>query len=265
MAKVHTVLEGANFGTDQGIVGFCGVFLIQSDSVNILFDTGHVGRRTALEEALDKMGVAPHEIDYVFLSHAHWDHVQNIDIFPNAEFLLSPKELKYAHTPHRNDWSTPMWTGVVLDTVSTRAVDDGDVIASGVEVIGVPGHSPGSLALSVETEHGTACLAGDALHFASVAQTKKNPTVFWDDALATESIERLIRRADVLYPGHDRPFRLSEDGTVEYLTPLSLTLFGVSDDGVGLRSGVSLKPNERVTPWIMPGIEAQERLFEGRH
>jgi len=262
MAMLHTLLEGTNFGTDRGIVGFCGVFLITSDSTTILFDTGHVGRRTALESALDATGVATSEIDYVFLSHAHWDHVQNIDIFENAEFLLSPTELRYSRKPHRNDWSTPKWTGTILETVPTREVLDGDIVAPGVEVMEVPGHSPGSLALSVETDQGIACLAGDALHFAYVAQTKKNPTVFWDDALATESIERLVQRADVLYPGHDRPFRLVE-GAVEYLTPLDLTIHGVSDDGVSVRPGVSLAPAEQAVQWIMPGIEDQDRLFGG--
>lgn len=264
MPTLHTILEGVNVGTEQGIIGFCGVILIRSDETTILFDTGHVGRRTVLEDALTKAGVATGDVDYVFLSHAHWDHVQNIDIFENAQFLMSPRELAYARKPHRNDWSTPQWTGAILDTVSIQEVDHGDVITTGVEVIGVPGHSPGSLALSVETGEGIACLAGDALHFASVAQTKKNPTVFWDDDLATESIERLVKRADVLYPGHDRPFRLLDDGTVEYMTPLNLTLSGVSDDGATPRLGVSFTPPGPVVPWIMPGIEEQERFFDAQ-
>src|SRR5579885_3177593 len=126
------------------------------------------------------------------MSHAHWDHVQNIDLFEKATLLLHPDERRYAHRPHRNDWATPAWTGAAIETARITEVHGGDVLAPGVRVVDVPGHSPGSIALAVETDEGLACLSGDALHYAEVALARKNPLVFWNDEQATQSIDKMV-------------------------------------------------------------------------
>jgi glyoxylase-like metal-dependent hydrolase (beta-lactamase superfamily II) len=256
MAELITLLEGYGFGSDQGIVGFCGVYLVRSGGTTILFDTAHVGRRLVLLAALEMAGVRTADVDHVVMSHAHWDHVQNIDLFENADLMIHPDERRYAHRPHRNDWATPRWTGAAIETVRITEVGDGQQLAPGVKVVDVPGHSPGSIALAVETEQGLACLTGDALHFAQVALTKKNPLVFWNDDLATKSIERMVGMADVMYPGHDQPFRVAGD-RVEYVHRFTIGISGVSPDGKTLREGATLLPPAPRVPWVMPGIEAQ--------
>src|SRR5712691_6907675 len=117
MAELTTLLEGYGFGCDQGIVGFCSVFLVRSGGKNIVFDTAHVGRRLLLQAALEKAGVGLDQVDHVVMSHAHWDHVQNIDLFEKADLLIHPLERRYAQRPHRNDWATPQWTGAAIETV----------------------------------------------------------------------------------------------------------------------------------------------------
>ena len=77
MAKIDILLEGSGFGTDQGVVAFCSIFLVQSGDRNIVFDSGHVGRRMALEAALKSRGLATSDIDTLVMSHAHWDHVRS--------------------------------------------------------------------------------------------------------------------------------------------------------------------------------------------
>ncbi len=256
MAELITLLEGFGFGSDQGIAGFCSVHLVRAGGKNILFDTAHVGRRLVLQAALAQHGVREDQIDQIVMSHAHWDHVQNIDLFEKATLLLHPDERRYAHRPHKNDWATPAWTGAAIETVPIAEVSDGDELAPGVTIVAVPGHSPGSIALRVETDDGVACLSGDALHFAEVALTKKNPLVFWNDEQATASIETMLRIADVIYPGHDLPFRV-RNGAIEYLHPYRLGVSGISPDGKALRPGASLLPPAPRVPWIMPGVEEQ--------
>src|SRR5581483_5942504 len=82
MATVTTVLQGFGFGTDQGTVGFCGVTLVQGGGKKILVDTAHIGRRQLLVQRLKEMGLSPRDIDVVVLTHAHWDHSLNMDLFP---------------------------------------------------------------------------------------------------------------------------------------------------------------------------------------
>ena len=120
MPTIDILLPGFAIDTDQGYPAFCGVFLVRgSDAAgqvrNILVDAAHVGRRPHLWDALAARQLTAADIDTVVLTHAHWDHVQNIDLFPHATLLIHADERRYAHTPHTNDWATPAWTGLLLE------------------------------------------------------------------------------------------------------------------------------------------------------
>ena len=251
MATIDVLLHGWNFRADVGTIGFCSVVLITGQK-RTLVDVGHVGRRTFLQEALQARGVTPDDIDVTVMTHAHWDHNQNFDLFYNAPVLIHGVERKYAHKPHRNDWATPQWTGVMVDHHPiVQEVEEGYEIEPGVSIIHTPGHSPGSIAVMVETDQGLCAVTGDVLHFAGVALSKQNPLVFWNEAEARKSIERIVESADNIYPGHDRPFRLVR-GEIEYLAPVGITIAGLSPDMEGVKFDTS--PRQ---PWVMPGIEEQ--------
>lgn len=236
MSTVSVVLDGFGIGTNQGILGLCSLVLVEGRQ-RTLIDVGHAGRRVAAREALAQRGLSPTDIDAVVLTHAHWDHVQNLDVFPAARILLHPAERRYAERPHRDDWATPDWTGAMLGHYADRIVEveDGQQIEPGVTVVHTPGHSVGSISVLVETAQGPVVVAGDALQFASVAQTGQNPIVFCDDQLARASIRRIVEIADVVYPGHDRPFRRTSDGGIEYQRPFDLALSGIAPTAAGLR------------------------------
>jgi glyoxylase-like metal-dependent hydrolase (beta-lactamase superfamily II) len=263
MPTIDILLPGFAVDTDQGYPAFCGVFLVRGPDAagrarNVLVDAAHVGRRPFLWDALAAHGLTAADIDTVVLTHAHWDHVQNIDLFPHATLVLHGDERRYAHTPHANDWATPAWTGLLLEQLPVREVTDGERIIPGVEVIALPGHSPGSIGVVVETDAGRATITGDALHFAYVARTRRNPLVFWDADAASRSIDRVLAVSDVIYPGHDRPFRLTRDGGIDYLADFALTLTGLRPDTPGL----TFADGTSRPLWTMPGIQDQRGLYE---
>jgi glyoxylase-like metal-dependent hydrolase (beta-lactamase superfamily II) len=132
-----------------------------------------------------------------------------------------------------------------------QEVEDGYQIEPGVTIIHTPGHSPGSISLQVETDQGEALITGDVLHTGGVALSRVNPLVFWNADQAKASIDRIVEIADVIYPGHDRPFRLAKGG-VEYLAPQDLVLAGIDLTEPGVRIDLSPRPS-----WVMPGIEEQ--------
>lgn len=254
MPTIDILMEGSGVNTDVGIIGFCSVLLIEGEK-RVLFDSAHVGRRTYLEARLQARGLTPKDVDLQVLSHAHWDHIQNCDVFGHAPMLVHRDERRYAQAPHRNDWATPQWTGAVLETMQLVEVGEGYEIMPGCRVIDLAGHSPGSIGLEVETEDGRCIITGDAIHSAAVAQSGHNPLVFWNAEQADAAIRRVVQSGALIYPGHDRPFRL-RDGAVHYTTDFHMTLTNIGPNTPGAAFIPTPPPR---TQWIMPGIE-QQRL-----
>jgi N-acyl homoserine lactone hydrolase len=253
--SIDVVLDGFGINTSAGSLSMCEVVLVEGPGpdgrpVRILVDPAHVGRRTFLLEALAGRGLAPGDIDLVVLTHGHWDHLQNIDLFAHAPVCLHPDERRYCERPHPNDWATPPWTADILERTAVREIGDGAELIPGVGVVHLPGHSAGSIGITVRSDQGLALITGDALHYASVALSRRPPLVFWNPDQALASIDRAVAMADVIYPGHDQPFRLTRDREIEYLRPFSLTITGTLADRPGLRFYGKTRE-----PWVMPGYE----------
>jgi glyoxylase-like metal-dependent hydrolase (beta-lactamase superfamily II) len=81
------------------------VWLIRGGGHTILFDSGF-HRDTFLkyfpmkdylrpDEAVKLAGVKPEEVTDIVISHAHWDHVGGIDLFPKANVWIQKEEYRY--------------------------------------------------------------------------------------------------------------------------------------------------------------------------
>lgn len=250
--RIETLLAGSMISTDQGEIAFCSVNLVEVAGTDgrprrIVVDTGHVGRHRALRQALASRGLSPEDIDTVVLTHAHWDHVQNVSLFPAARVLLHSAELRYARAPHALDSATPPWTAAILDRNPIVEVAEGDEVAPGVTIVEAPGHSPGTLAVAVAGADGTAVITGDAIQDGRVALEGRNALVFFDEERANASVRKLVALSELVYPGHDRAFRL-EGGRLRYVEPLAMCLTHARPD----LEGLSFDPCEERTPIIMP-------------
>ena len=42
---------------------------------------------------LAECGVTPEQVEHIFITHAHWDHMGNTDAFPKAKFYIQEREL----------------------------------------------------------------------------------------------------------------------------------------------------------------------------
>jgi glyoxylase-like metal-dependent hydrolase (beta-lactamase superfamily II) len=81
------------------------VWLIRGGGRTILFDSGfhrqkwidqyHVSDFLAPDEAVKGAGVDPATVTDVVISHAHWDHMGGIDLFPNAMIWIQKAEYEY--------------------------------------------------------------------------------------------------------------------------------------------------------------------------
>jgi glyoxylase-like metal-dependent hydrolase (beta-lactamase superfamily II) len=90
---------------DEKIDTMYAVWLIRGGGHNILFDSGfHRDRWFKLwtikdylrpDEAVKLAGVQPEEITDIVVSHAHWDHMGGIDLFPKATIWIQKDEFRY--------------------------------------------------------------------------------------------------------------------------------------------------------------------------
>jgi glyoxylase-like metal-dependent hydrolase (beta-lactamase superfamily II) len=167
--------------------------------------------------AIRAAGVDPQDVELVVLTHLHWDHAGNCDLFPDATVIVQRSELRYAIAPGRffrrsflspeSGWGVPPYLLPNLRTV------DGEVeLAPGLAVVPAPGHTPGSHAVLVETEHGRFCIAGDAISLYENIERDIPPGFHVDVDAAMDTLERLRGKADHFLPGHD--YEVLSDGLI---------------------------------------------------
>lgn len=169
------------------------------------------------ENALHDAGIDPQDVELVILTHLHWDHAGNTDLFPEARILVQLEELRYAISPGRffrkaflapqSGWGAPSYLMPNLDTVDGEAA-----IAPGLSVVPTPGHTPGSHSIIAATEHGRFAIAGDAISLYENIEQDIPPGFHVDVDAAIDSMDRLRSKADHFLPGHE--YEVFSDGGV---------------------------------------------------
>ncbi len=165
-------------------------------------------------EGLQAIGIDPRSVQDVIISHMHYDHAGNHDLFPNARYHVQDREMTYCtgrymgHPPLRMAFEEGDVIAMVRKLFAGRMQfhDGDDEIAPGLSVHAMPGHTMGLQAARVWTRRGWVVLASDAAHFyANIEQGRPFPVVYnVGDML--ESHRRLYRLADSpdhVVPGHD--------------------------------------------------------------
>ena len=221
MAKIDIVLKGSTIRTSLGSLGACGVYLISSNNYKILFDTGHNGRRVLLTRSLESLGVQPNKLDFVVLSHLHWDHALNIPLFDNSKIVIDRSELTLGNP---SDYARVGFLTDYITKMDVAYIDDGYKIDEDITVLKTPGHTAGHIALSVKNDDGLNILSGDSLPNARAYTRGLPDLIFHSSELAAQSISKIKRLSPkIIYPGHDAPFTPSEQPKHIFNEEITLT------------------------------------------
>jgi N-acyl homoserine lactone hydrolase len=158
--------------------------------------------------ALRLAGVDVAAVEYVILTHLHWDHAGNCDLFPNAKILVQEEELRYALAPgpfFEKSFLAPLsgWSRPPYLVGGLTPIEGEHAVAPGVQILPAPGHTPGSQAVIVNTIAGTICIAGDAVMSFDNLASDIPPGFHWDVDASMKSMHRLKERADRVLPSHD--------------------------------------------------------------
>jgi N-acyl homoserine lactone hydrolase len=213
----EVLVQGNNLRLRHDFLGISSITLIRSDRGLILFDTGGYTARLGLLRALKLRDLQPADIGTVFLSHLHFDHAHNIDLFPTAEFVVSQREWDYARSPHVDDLLIPWGIHYQLEKSKLSFIDGEGALAEGVSYFPAPGHTPGCYALELDTAaSGTVIVAGDALKYAKEAVLKACDMAFDTRESGTATIQRILDRADRIIPGHFPELIRQPNGTFSW-------------------------------------------------
>jgi glyoxylase-like metal-dependent hydrolase (beta-lactamase superfamily II) len=165
-------------------------------------------------EGLALLGVEVAKVEQVILTHLHYDHVGNFDLFPRATFHLQDLEMQFAtgrymaHASFAYAYEVEEVVGVVRNVYAGRvAFHDGDAeLAPGLSVHHIGGHTLGLQSVRIWTRVGWLVLASDASHYyANMGEGRPFPIVV-DVAKMIEGWSRLRALASApqhVVPGHD--------------------------------------------------------------
>lgn len=158
------------------------VWVARNNERTVVVDTGFTpevgeprGRSMtcAVPDLLKRLDVDPEQVETVVVTHGHYDHTGNVDLFPQSQVVMSGVELDFWSGPfaRRFQFAESVETNdiehlqkVAAEHRLTRFGGHHDV-APGITAIEVGGHTPGQLIVKVEGEGGPVLLASDAVHY----------------------------------------------------------------------------------------------------
>jgi glyoxylase-like metal-dependent hydrolase (beta-lactamase superfamily II) len=184
----------ADAGTLYGRVG---AYVLRSPGSVVLVDTGigpgAMGMRGRLIEDLESNGAYPDDVDTVFLTHLHGDHIgwslepDGGPAFPRARYVTQEAEWEAAEPYVREAMSSLEDLGVL------RLIVGEEALTEELTAIPTPGHSPGHASLLVSSGVEQALVLGDVIsHPAQATETT------WNIAFDVDKERAAFTRAQLL-------------------------------------------------------------------
>lgn len=157
-------------------------YLIKSEGRNILIDTSGKENKQEMISGLNKIKIRPADIDIVLLTHLHYDHIGNIELFENAGIYASMQEIndlrkKPFGTVLNESFIEKIVDGISKTPPTQEFIEIGKIKIEPIEnfelksvrTVNVPGHTKGSIAFFMPKEK--ILFSGDTLFDEGIGRT----------------------------------------------------------------------------------------------
>lgn len=222
--------------TRNGGIGWSTVVLLRGHGHIALLDTGGFGVRKPLMQKLEALGLQPSDITDLLFTHAHWDHIVNFQMFPNARLHIGRVEMDWALGQPKGQTAVPeMYVAALSREPALCLLEEGDIVLPGIRAEMGPGHTFGHLVFVLSGEAHDIIFAQDAAKTrAEFVSGETDMTI--DAAASRDTIKKIwgllrARPGNILLPGHDLPMAIEGD---------KVRLIGTREAGIVASFGLSL-------------------------
>ena len=196
-------------------------FLINTGTKLVLIDTGAsnlfgptLGK---LVGSLKAAGYTPDQVDEIYITHMHADHVGGLTsgdkaVFPNAvvraakaegDFWLSQANMDKAPAAMKDFFKGAMVSMKPYTGAKFKPFEGADVeLVPGIHALATPGHTPGHTVYSVESKGEKLVVCGDLMHVAAVQFPDPSVTIQFDADSKAAAPQRKKLYADASAKGY---------------------------------------------------------------
>jgi glyoxylase-like metal-dependent hydrolase (beta-lactamase superfamily II) len=164
----------------------------------------------SMHEQLAAIGYTPSHVTHLALSHYHWDHTANANLFAHATWLVRANEHEEMFSAAPGGSARPQtYSALKFSKTEIVSEDEHDVFGDGTVILkSAPGHTPGHQVLLVNLPNtGPVVLTGDLYHYPEERSLNRLPVSEFDVAQTAASRaaveEFLTRHGAKMWIGHD--------------------------------------------------------------
>ncbi len=141
----------------------------------------------SLPEQLADIGMTAQDIEFISISHSHFDHSGQAALFPDSQWLVHKNEYDFMFSSAENKAQNAAFSGLANQQFSGNY----DVFGDGsVMILTLPGHTPGHTALQINlVESGPVLLTGDLYHRTESRELQRVPRFNTDEPQTRESMK----------------------------------------------------------------------------
>jgi glyoxylase-like metal-dependent hydrolase (beta-lactamase superfamily II) len=148
----------------------------------------------------------PGQVDFVFITHLHVDHVgwntqwvnsQSVPTFPKARYFMPKREQEYYASPEgRKDPRYVVYEDSISPIVQSRQAElveaDRTEVVEGFRFLSTPGHSLDHMSIVLESRGEIALFGGDVMHHPSQVYFPQLNSIYCGSADLARSSRRFV-------------------------------------------------------------------------